>query len=166
MDNLVDEWDKQAAGESCYLCAPHSPRYTIEVISLSISTLYLARDQRFLGYCGLVFDAYHATQFEQLQDADYSRFMSDLKLSVQVLRAVFNPDHINIESLGNTCPHLHWGIIPRYRNDPRWGRSIWDGWQPNEFKLNPVLLSDAEYQLMVDRIRGEVLKVAGFTSVS
>ena len=35
------------------------------------------------------------------------------------------PDHINIASLGNVMPHLHWHIIPRYRADPRWGGPIW-----------------------------------------
>jgi diadenosine tetraphosphate (Ap4A) HIT family hydrolase len=34
-------------------------------------------------------------------------------------------DHINIETLGNVVPHLHWHIVPRYRTDPRWGNPIW-----------------------------------------
>jgi diadenosine tetraphosphate (Ap4A) HIT family hydrolase len=30
-----------------------------------------------------------------------------------------------VERLGNTVPHLHWGLIPRYKNDRRWGHPIW-----------------------------------------
>ena len=37
----------------------------------------------------------------------------------------FQPDHVNLECLGNTVPHLHVAIIPRYRSDPRWGHPIW-----------------------------------------
>jgi diadenosine tetraphosphate (Ap4A) HIT family hydrolase len=32
---------------------------------------------------------------------------------------------VNIESLGNVVPHLHWHIIPRYVGDSRWGMPIW-----------------------------------------
>ncbi len=35
------------------------------------------------------------------------------------------PDHINVEALGNMIPHLHWHIVPRYWDDPRWGAPIW-----------------------------------------
>jgi diadenosine tetraphosphate (Ap4A) HIT family hydrolase len=35
------------------------------------------------------------------------------------------PDHINVAALGNVIPHLHWHVIPRYRDDPRWGAPIW-----------------------------------------
>jgi diadenosine tetraphosphate (Ap4A) HIT family hydrolase len=31
------------------------------------------------------------------------------------------PDHMNVESLGNVMPHLHWHIFPRCKNDGRWG---------------------------------------------
>jgi len=36
-----------------------------------------------------------------------------------------NPDHVNVESLGNVVPHLHWHVIPRYLDDARWGMPIW-----------------------------------------
>ncbi len=43
----------------------------------------------------------------------------------KVLRDLLNPDKINIASLGNMTPHLHWHIIPRYRNDSHFPNSIW-----------------------------------------
>jgi diadenosine tetraphosphate (Ap4A) HIT family hydrolase len=39
--------------------------------------------------------------------------------------SVTRPDHVNVESLGNVVPHLHWHIIPRYVGDARWGMPIW-----------------------------------------
>jgi diadenosine tetraphosphate (Ap4A) HIT family hydrolase len=49
----------------------------------------------------------------------------DLAQAEAAIHASVTPDHINVESLGSTVPHLHWNIIPRYRSDPRWGRPIW-----------------------------------------
>ena len=43
----------------------------------------------------------------------------------KALRDLLNPDKINIASLGNMTPHLHWHIIPRYRNDSHFPNSIW-----------------------------------------
>jgi diadenosine tetraphosphate (Ap4A) HIT family hydrolase len=35
------------------------------------------------------------------------------------------PDKINLASLGNITPHVHWHIIPRYFNDKHFPESIW-----------------------------------------
>ena len=49
------------------------------------------------------------------------------------------PDHMNVESLGNVMPHLHWHVIPRYKDDGRWGHPIWapDVTQQPERRLAP-----------------------------
>ena len=38
----------------------------------------------------------------------------------------FQPRKVNIESLGNGVPHLHWWITPRYESDPRPKGPIWE----------------------------------------
>ena len=40
-------------------------------------------------------------------------------------RAVLDPDKINLASLGNVVPHLHWHVIPRYRDDAHFPGPIW-----------------------------------------
>jgi diadenosine tetraphosphate (Ap4A) HIT family hydrolase len=39
---------------------------------------------------------------------------------------VFTPLKMNIESLGNGAPHLHWWITPRHQTDPRPRGPIWE----------------------------------------
>ena len=41
------------------------------------------------------------------------------------IREVIHPDKINLASLGNKTPHLHWHIIPRFENDRHFPNSHW-----------------------------------------
>jgi diadenosine tetraphosphate (Ap4A) HIT family hydrolase len=123
------------------------------IAELSISTLFLYREQRFRGYCLLSFSAWDAASLDTLNDNEYNLFAQDLRTASKAIRSVCNPDHMNYELLGNTNPHLHWHIIPRYKTDPRWGQPIWEGYPRNEFKINRRTLPEAEYRLLVDQIR-------------
>lgn len=40
-------------------------------------------------------------------------------------RAVLAPHKINVASLGNVVPHLHWHVIPRYQDDAQFPAPIW-----------------------------------------
>ena len=41
------------------------------------------------------------------------------------LRDGMRPDKINLASLGNVVPHLHWHVIGRWRDDPTFPGSVW-----------------------------------------
>ena len=51
--------------------------------------------------------------------------LSELAEVPAALETAFVPSKLNIESLGNTVPHLHWWITPRYADDPRPITPIW-----------------------------------------
>ena len=42
-----------------------------------------------------------------------------------VLRDVLRPHKLNLASLGNITPHLHWHVIPRFPDDPHFPNPIW-----------------------------------------
>jgi diadenosine tetraphosphate (Ap4A) HIT family hydrolase len=42
-----------------------------------------------------------------------------------VLREQLQPHKVNLASLGNAVPHLHWHVIPRYDDDPHFPQPIW-----------------------------------------
>ena len=53
----------------------------------------------------------------------------------QVQRSVLAPDKMNLASLGNMTPHLHWHLIPRYTDDAHFPGPIWssgDGRSPQK----------------------------------
>jgi diadenosine tetraphosphate (Ap4A) HIT family hydrolase len=55
---------------------------------------------------------------------------------------------MNVESLGNVMPHLHWHVIPRYKTDPRWGAPIW----PSDLReqIDRRLLDDDRAVLLLE----------------
>jgi diadenosine tetraphosphate (Ap4A) HIT family hydrolase len=41
------------------------------------------------------------------------------------LQEVMAPDKVNLASLGNVVPHLHWHVIPRFGDDPHFPNPVW-----------------------------------------
>ncbi len=126
---------------------------TIWIADLSISALSLFREQRFRGWCILSFSPSDATSIDVLSEDEYTAFMRDLRATSSALRQVLNPDHMNYELLGNSNPHLHWHVIPRYKNDGRWGQPVWEEWPRGEFWTNRQVLTDSGYAEIVASIR-------------
>ena len=153
MYSLLVSTNKSGRGTMDVMTHPRTNEDVIFIATLRISTLLLFRDQRFRGYSILSFDPWNATALEALNDAEYLTFMSDLRTASGVLRQTLQPDHMNYELLGNSSPHLHWHIVPRYRTDPRWGQPIWEGYPRGEFKLHRHVLADDEYRTIVQHIQ-------------
>lgn len=119
---------------------PDSSEHWDLVARLGVSSLYLVRNQCYRGHCQLIFDPRHAARPDELSVAEWGAFCTDLYRSQAAIMRTVRADHLNIESLGNVVPHLHWHIIPRYRSDPRWGRPIWQDDPPGM----PVLPLEGE----------------------
>jgi diadenosine tetraphosphate (Ap4A) HIT family hydrolase len=121
------QWAQRVAGKGCPFDAPRpasNDQWDL-VAPLGASTLYLPTNQVYRGQCLLILDLRHAARPDQLSAAEWARFCDDLYQAECALSRVVSPDHINVAALGNVVPHLHWHIIPRYRDDPRWGAPIW-----------------------------------------
>lgn len=142
-------WEDLTAGKDCPFCAPREERneFSVLVKKLSVSTLYLDREQTYRGRCALIYSKRHMTGLEFLSDAEYGEFMGDLRLSMKAIAAAVEPDQMNYASLGNAIPHLHYHIIPRYKTDPRW--------RVNPFADTPPVRfgSEGEYDELVEKIR-------------
>jgi diadenosine tetraphosphate (Ap4A) HIT family hydrolase len=120
-------WQALAGGANCTLDAPRaasSDAWDL-VASLSVSSLYLTTNQTYRGHCQLVFDPRHVARLDQLTAAEWTAFSTDLHRATHAIVGITGPDHVNVESLGNVVPHLHWHIVPRYVGDARWGLPIW-----------------------------------------
>jgi diadenosine tetraphosphate (Ap4A) HIT family hydrolase len=121
------QWELLVGGAGCQMDAPRpeSNEFWDLVAPLSVSSLYLATNQTYRGQCSLIFDLRHAARPDQLSAGEWTAFCADLYAAQRAVVSVTRPDHVNVESLGNVVPHLHWHIIPRYVGDARWGMPIW-----------------------------------------
>jgi diadenosine tetraphosphate (Ap4A) HIT family hydrolase len=43
----------------------------------------------------------------------------------EAMRHVMHPDKVNIAALGNMVPHIHWHVIPRFKDDAFYPGSAW-----------------------------------------
>lgn len=76
------------------------------------------------GYCRVIWNA-HVGEMTDLTGIERAQLM-DVVLAVEaVLRELLRPEKINLASLGNLTPHLHWHVIPRRADDRHYPNPIW-----------------------------------------
>ena len=127
----------------------------IELSKLSISTLYLEKIQTYRGHCVLIFDPRHITRIDEMSADEWDQMSQDIRATELALMRAFSPDHINIASLGQVVPHLHWHIIPRYLDDPRWGGPIWT---TSADEMQKTYLESDEYDRLADQIKEQLTR--------
>ena len=105
----------------CELCdlAALKPVYADRELAVII-----VDDANYPGFCRVIW-------------RDHVREMSDLSVEDRLLlneavyqvelavREVMKPAKVNVASLGNVVPHLHWHVIPRYTDDAHFPAPVW-----------------------------------------
>ena len=131
----------------CFYCEKDQQLYDlmIEVCTLSVSTLYLFKEQTYHGRCNVVFNKHTGNLFD-LSDSDLQSFILDISKAAKAINSAFSPDKINYGSYADKMQHLHMHIVPKYENGATWGST---------FEMNPqkVYLLDSEYNLMIEKIK-------------
>jgi len=67
----------------------------------------------------------HVAEWTDLAPPDRSRIMQAVAKVETVLREQLQPTKVNLASLGNVVPHLHWHVIARFDWDARWPAPVW-----------------------------------------
>lgn len=84
----------------------------------------LVEDADYPGFCRVIWRQ-HVKEMTDLSAADRAHLM-DIVFAVEAaIREVLQPDKINLASLGNLTPHLHWHVIPRCTHDKHFPQPIW-----------------------------------------
>jgi len=67
----------------------------------------------------------HVREWTDLPAPARARLLQVLALVEKGVREVMLPHKMNLASLGNLTPHLHWHVIPRYADDAHYPQPIW-----------------------------------------
>jgi len=67
----------------------------------------------------------HVAEFSDLSAAERETCMNAVVAVEQVLRSELQPDKINLATLGNLVPHLHWHVIARFTGDSHFPAPVW-----------------------------------------
>jgi diadenosine tetraphosphate (Ap4A) HIT family hydrolase len=88
----------------------------------------LVADDDYPGFCRVVWDA-HVKEMTDLPAADQQHCMRVVLAVERAVRDKVKPHKINLASLGNMTPHLHWHVIPRHSGDAHFPESVWSARQ-------------------------------------
>ena len=90
----------------------------------SFCRIILADEPDYPGFLRVIAHA-HIKEMTDLSSAEQQALMGVVFAAESALREVMQPDKVNLASLGNVVPHLHWHVIPRFENDPHFPNPVW-----------------------------------------
>ncbi|MEN9657918.1 MAG: hypothetical protein RL571_1383 [Pseudomonadota bacterium] len=84
----------------------------------------LVDEAGYAGFCRVILK-HHVAEFSDLSLTDRNRLMQLVFAVESVVRSTLQPDKVNLACLGNMVPHLHWHVIPRFKQDRHFPAPIW-----------------------------------------
>ena len=103
-----------------------------ELCALAVPTVWegekfsviVVDDASYPGFCRVIWRD-HVREMSDLS-ADDRLLLNEAVFQVeQAVRETMQPLKVNVASLGNVVPHLHWHIIPRYADDAHFPAPVW-----------------------------------------
>jgi len=132
----------------CLYCEPDQRQadLMVRVCDLSVSSLFVFREQTYTGRC-LVAYRRHVNELFELDDIERAAFCKDVADAARAIKLAFQPAKINYGAYSDRLAHLHVHLVPKYVDGPDYGST---------FRMMPepgILLSEADYEALGARIR-------------
>lgn len=149
-----DDWDQRVGGDRCAMCAqgrPDEDEFGIRVYRSDTADAYLQKaDVGQRGYCIVIWRGRHVAEPTQLSDTEAGVYWDDVLRVARAIEVHYAPAKLNLMMLGNSLPHLHTHVVPRYVDDRDPGR-------PPRF-MDPSAKTPA---LPIDEVRRDAAKLRG-----
>lgn len=122
--------------------------FGIYICELSVSTLILFKEQSHPGRCIVAYKD-HVSELVDISESDRNAFFADVARAAKTIHAAFRPDKVNYGAYGDTGCHLHFHLVPKYKDGYEWG---------GVFEMNPgkTTLPDGQYAEMIDKIKANL----------
>ena len=135
---------------SCAYCMEGDlvAQFGIKICELPSSKLYLFKEQSHPGRV-IVAHKRHIGHMTLLSDEERNAYFADIARVSRALQAAFHPDKINYGAYGDTGCHLHFHLVPKYKDEYEWG---------GVFAMNPgqKTLSEEEYASLIEKIKAHL----------
>ena len=132
----------------CKYCSHSAELFdiAIPIRDFEMSELYLMKNQIYKGRCIIVCKQHRKEIFE-LSENELKSYMSETAQAARAIKSAFSADKINYAVFGDTVPHLHFHLVPKYRDGRSWG-------VPFEMDPKPwTSLEEREYAAIIEEIR-------------
>jgi diadenosine tetraphosphate (Ap4A) HIT family hydrolase len=133
--------------EDCLYCQRNELQKSlmIEVCDLSVSTLFVFKEQSYPGRCVVAYKD-HVNELFELPQNERNAFVADVAQVAAAMKKAFNPVKINYGAYSDKLAHLHFHLVPKYEGGLSFGST---------FEMNPqkVYLNNDEYEAVIDKIK-------------
>lgn len=110
---------------ACALCvAEPSPAWQLVAQDARLRVIRVLDAPEFPAFYRVIWTA-HVAEFSDLGEADRQHCMAVVVVVERVLREALQPTKINLATLGNVVPHLHWHVIARFDWDSHFPQPVW-----------------------------------------
>ena len=106
---------------ACPLCTGPGGRVVLQAAKWR---LVHAGEPGFPAFYRLVWQQ-HVREFSQLSRAERHEVADVLAAIESAMLQVLQPTKVNLASLGNAVPHLHWHVIGRFSQDSHFPGAVW-----------------------------------------
>jgi len=113
--------------------------------------IVLVDDERYPGFCRVIWNE-HAREMTDLPSASRAILIAAVWQVEEAVREAMEPHKINVASLGNMTPHVHWHVIPRYEDDAHFPNPIW-----GEVMRTPSSHDLAKRRALLPKLREAIL---------
>ena len=76
------------------------------------------------GFCRVILNR-HARELTDLGPEERDELMRVVYAVEAAIRGTLGADKMNVASLGNMTPHVHWHVVPRFVDDRHYPSPIW-----------------------------------------
>lgn len=114
------------------------------------SNVYIFKEQSHPGRV-IVAHKKHVSEITELTDEERNQFFKDINTVSNAIHKVFNPDKVNYGAYGDSGHHLHFHLVPKYKDQYEWN---------GVFLMNPGLkvATDEECEQIAQKLRAEICK--------
>lgn len=107
---------------NCPICRAENEDVLLQTDDLRVIVVH--NETAVPAFCRVIWRE-HVAEMTDLPPDARNRLMDMVYRVEAAMRQVLNPAKINLASLGNMVPHLHWHVIARFEDDAHFPAPVW-----------------------------------------